>query len=119
MLSYWIRWGSCPGSIAWALSSSWGEVWAGQEGIIFWNRLYYDRPILIGPHMENFREIAELFLSQEAALCVKDASDLAERLRWLLLHPQVAREMGERAGLLLRRHQGATQRTLDLLKAYL
>jgi 3-deoxy-D-manno-octulosonic-acid transferase len=80
---------------------------------------FYDRPILIGPHMENFREIAELFLSQEAALCVKDASDLAERLRWLLLHPQVAREMGERAGLLLRRHQGATQRTLDLLKAYL
>ena len=80
---------------------------------------FYDRPILIGPHMENFREIAELFLSYGAALCVKNASDLAQRLHWLLLHPHRAQEMGERAGLVLRRHQGATQRTLDLLKEYL
>jgi len=80
---------------------------------------FYGVPILFGPHMENFREIAELFLTRGGALAVRDASDLAEKLLWLLLHPQEAQAMGERGRALRRENRGATQRTLDLLKAYL
>ena len=78
----------------------------------------YDKPILFGPHMKNFQEIAELFLFGGAALSVRDAFDLAEKLLWLLQHPQEAKVMGEKAQAILRQHRGAAQRTWELLKEY-
>jgi len=80
---------------------------------------FYGRPILIGPHMENFREIAELFLSGGGALTVRDASDLGQGLLRFLLHPAEAQAVGEEAQKILRRHRGATLRTLEALKEYL
>jgi len=80
---------------------------------------FYGIPILFGPHMENFQEIAELFLAGRGALAVKDGSDLSQKLIWLLLHPQEAEAMGARARAILRENRGATQRTLDLLREYL
>ncbi len=80
---------------------------------------FYGRPILFGPHMENFQEIAELFLSGGGALSVKDASDLAQKLLWLLHNPQEAKAMGERARSIVHRHRGAMERTRELVKEYL
>jgi 3-deoxy-D-manno-octulosonic-acid transferase len=80
---------------------------------------FYGRPILFGPHMKNFQEITELFLSGGGALCVKDASDLAQKLLWLLHHPVEAEAMGERARSILCRHRGAMERTRELVKEYL
>jgi 3-deoxy-D-manno-octulosonic-acid transferase len=80
---------------------------------------FYGRPILFGPHMKNFQEIAEFFLSGGGALSVRDPSDLAHKLLWLLHHPQEAEAIGERARSILGQHRGAVQRTWELLKEYL
>jgi len=80
---------------------------------------FYGWPILFGPHMKNFEEITDLFLSGGGALSVRDPSDLAQKLLWLLHHPQEAEAMGERARSILCQHRGAMQRTWDLLKKYL
>jgi len=80
---------------------------------------FYGVPILFGPHMENFREIADLFLRSGAAMVVQDSADLSRKVIWLLRHPEEARQMGMRARSVLEQNRGATQRTLEWLRDYL
>lgn len=80
---------------------------------------FYGRPILFGPHMENFEEIAGLFRSGGGGMEVHGGAELSRGLLWLLRHLPEAEAMGERGRSILRQHQGAVHRTLDLLKDYL
>ncbi len=79
---------------------------------------YWSKVIAFGPHMENFRDIARLFLDAGAAIQVHNPEELAEAAR--MLENQEAREgMGARARQVLEQHSGATARTLDRLRKYL
>jgi 3-deoxy-D-manno-octulosonic-acid transferase len=80
---------------------------------------YWSKPILFGPHMENFRDIAQLFLEADAAVEVRDAAQLAECALRLFEDGTAAREMGERARQVLERESGATERTLKQIQALL
>ncbi|MBW1987942.1 MAG: 3-deoxy-D-manno-octulosonic acid transferase [Deltaproteobacteria bacterium] len=72
------------------------------------------RPVVFGPHMEDFSEIADTLLSRGAALST-DAPALEKVLERLLADPAEADRMG-RAGLAaVRENRGSVQRTLDLL----
>jgi 3-deoxy-D-manno-octulosonic-acid transferase len=68
------------------------------------------RPILIGPSMENFREIAALFRQAGALEQAVDAVDFERRLIRLLDEPAEREALGRRALALVRTHQGATER---------
>jgi 3-deoxy-D-manno-octulosonic-acid transferase len=78
----------------------------------------YGRPVLFGPHMENFAEASGLFLERGAALQVKDAGDLAEQLAGLLRDPAKRDRMGRAAMEALAAHRGACERTVALLERY-
>jgi 3-deoxy-D-manno-octulosonic-acid transferase len=71
-------------------------------------------PVLIGPHTFNFVEAAALALSAGAAVRVDGVESLARELRALLDDPARRTAMGEAGRRLMRRHQGATLRTLEL-----
>lgn len=77
------------------------------------------RPILFGPRMENFAEIAATFVAAGAAVQVGSAEEVAPALRDLLRRPERAEEMGVAAQALVARHRGATARTLAALEPYL
>jgi len=74
---------------------------------------------VFGPHMENFRDMAEEFRGAGAAVEVSGGEDLARR--WIeLLENQPQREaLGRAARLLVERNRGATQRVLERLAAAL
>ncbi len=74
---------------------------------------------LFGPHMENFRDVASLFLGAGAALQVPNAEALAPALLRLLDHPSERRELGERARQVLEQQRGAVRRTLEQLGPWL
>ncbi|MFN8006577.1 MAG: 3-deoxy-D-manno-octulosonic acid transferase [Terriglobia bacterium] len=76
----------------------------------------YQKPILVGPHMDNFREIARQFLERQAALSVPDGPALADRLIELARKPEWRTELGARAGAILNQNRGATQRTLNQVR---
>ncbi len=80
---------------------------------------YWSKPILFGPHMQNFRDIAQLFLEAEAALEVRDAAHLAEAVVKLWQDDAAARQLGERARQVLDRESGATRRTLQQIRQVL
>ena len=80
---------------------------------------YWSKPIVFGPHMENFKDLAQLFLEAQAALQVSDAGELA-RVAFKLLDDEAARrQMGERAKQVLEREAGATQRVLGYIREWM
>ena len=72
-------------------------------------------PIVVGPHLENFAEIAAVFQEGQAIVSVRDAAALAEALARLLEDREGARALAARARVVIEAHRGATRRTLDLL----
>lgn len=80
---------------------------------------FYGRPILFGPHMENFQEIASLFLSQGAALQVMNKEELGEKVMSLLRSPEKAATLGSAASKVMAAHRGAALKTLALIEEYL
>ncbi len=80
---------------------------------------YWSKPILFGPHMGNFRDIAQLFLEAEAAIQVRDTAHLSEAILKLWKDNAAARQLGERARQVLDRESGATRRTLEQIREVL
>jgi 3-deoxy-D-manno-octulosonic-acid transferase len=75
-------------------------------------------PILVGPHTENFRAIVKLFQSRDAVRVVSQ-SELSSAFLELLADESQRRELGRRAAETLESQRGATQRTLQKLRALL
>ncbi len=76
-------------------------------------------PILFGPYMDNFQQIADRIKGAGGAWEVQNSKELEEKARQLLADPKLRTEMGEAAYGLLEKNRGATQRTLKLLENHL
>lgn len=75
-------------------------------------------PVLFGPHMCNFQEIAESMLATAAARQCPDAAQLADTVRQLYDQPACGLEMAANARRFLAGNDGATLRLADLLAGY-
>jgi 3-deoxy-D-manno-octulosonic-acid transferase len=76
----------------------------------------FSNPILFGPHMENFREIRDLFIGAHAAIEVQNAEELATAIDRLLSDTQQAAALGARARQVVEENTGATERVLAYLQ---
>lgn len=76
----------------------------------------YGAAVCFGPNTQNFRDVVDLLLQENAAVVVDDEQQLWHAVQRLLTDPQLARDMGGRAQQVLLAQQGATQRTLDLFE---
>ena len=74
---------------------------------------YWAKPVLFGPHMENFIDMAEQFVSEEAGYQVRDAEGLGRRAVELFGDPERRQAAGRRARRLLERESGATVRIAE------
>ncbi len=79
---------------------------------------YWSKVIAFGPHMENFRDIARLFLEAGAAIQVRNPEDLAHAA-WLLENKEARERIGASAREVLEKNSGATARTLVELQKLL
>ena len=73
-------------------------------------------PVLFGPHMTDFREIAILLMKAGGALEVQGGGRLAESLAALLDAPARRTAMGRAAYGIILRNRGAVDRTMDLIE---
>jgi 3-deoxy-D-manno-octulosonic-acid transferase len=80
---------------------------------------WFGKAPFFGAHMENFCDMARLFVESGAGQEVGSAEDLGRRWMELLENPAKREEMGRAARLLVERNQGATERTLQHLTAIL
>ncbi len=76
---------------------------------------YFEKPVLFGPHMENFSQMAAEFKKNSAGIEVKNAKELGARIEELIEHRDKGRLLGQKARELVSRHQGATERNVSVL----
>lgn len=79
---------------------------------------YWSKVITFGPHMENFRDIANLFLEAGAAIQIRNSEELAHTT-WLLENSEARNRLGTSARQVLKENSGGTARTLDCLRQIL
>lgn len=72
------------------------------------------KPVIFGPHMENFEPLASRLLTENAAFTAHDQASLSAAIR-RALDPAGSNTVTTRATALLQRHHGATRRIVELL----
>jgi 3-deoxy-D-manno-octulosonic-acid transferase len=75
----------------------------------------FAKPIVFGPHMQNFGEIAETFLAHDAAIQVRSPRELEETMIALMADPVRRARVGAAAGALVEANRGARDRTIDVI----
>jgi 3-deoxy-D-manno-octulosonic-acid transferase len=73
------------------------------------------RPVVFGPHMENFARLAEALVAAGGALQPRDEVALTKMLGDLLRDPAEREDLVRHAREILDRHRDATERTARLL----
>jgi 3-deoxy-D-manno-octulosonic-acid transferase len=73
------------------------------------------KPVLFGPHMENFSALARALVANKAAVQVRDSNSLQQQIARLLRDREAALRLVANAQVVLARHNGATARTADLV----
>jgi 3-deoxy-D-manno-octulosonic-acid transferase len=74
------------------------------------------RPVLFGPHMENFAALAETLMVAKGALQLPNEEALQSAIAELLRNPAKRKQLVTAARGVLDRHRGATERTAALLQ---
>jgi 3-deoxy-D-manno-octulosonic-acid transferase len=77
----------------------------------------WGKPIVCGPHMENFPVIRD-FYTEGAAIEVRE-DELYSTLKELLLSPDKAEEIGSKAQELYRKNAGAVERSLKIVERFI
>jgi 3-deoxy-D-manno-octulosonic-acid transferase len=75
----------------------------------------FGKPIVFGPHMQNFKEIADAFVANGAALQLESERDLEEVLIGLLTDPVRRARLGAAARALVEANRGAKEKTLAVI----
>lgn len=81
----------------------------------------FAKPIIVGPHMQNFREITAEFLRREAVIQLQSTnaneqvSELSRTFAELLRNQNRASQLGANARQAIEDNRGATARTVDAI----
>ena len=73
------------------------------------------KPVLVGPHMENFAQPTELLVSAGGLIQLSGVEGLTAAVSELLTDQSRIKQMGQNARQVVLNQQGATGRTLDAL----
>ena len=76
-------------------------------------------PVLFGPYMHHFEDVKEVFLSENAAICVRNEEELLGAILSLLEEPSRARAFGKAARRVVDANRGATDRYFQALEGYM
>ena len=75
----------------------------------------FGKPIVFGPHMDNFAEIARTFLDNGAAVQVRSGRELESTLLELLGDPVRRASLGAAARALVEANRGARAKSLAVI----
>ncbi len=79
----------------------------------------HGKPIVVGPHMFNFKETYALFSSRGACVTVGSADELAEKMLYILENDQVRENMSRQAFTIIEENRGAARKSVLYLKELL
>jgi len=74
------------------------------------------KPVIVGPHMENFRSARDLLLRYDALVVVENAAELEKAVVSLFSDPARAEALGKNARAAVEEQRGAVARTLECVE---
>jgi 3-deoxy-D-manno-octulosonic-acid transferase len=80
---------------------------------------FYSKPVIVGPHMQNFRDVMIAFKNDNAVVEVQDPQELESAVDRLLGHPQEMADLGRKAKQVISRQQGAIKRSMEIISHFL
>ncbi len=80
---------------------------------------FYAKPVIIGPYMQNFRDVTALFKTQGAIVQVKDELEFEGQVARLIGDEHLRTQLGQKAYAVVKANQGSTERTLKILEKWL
>ena len=78
---------------------------------------FWGKPVICGPHMENFPFIKEFY--REGAAFEVGAAALPKKIKELLVAPEKAKAAGQKARELYLKNSGAVERAMVIIRRYL
>lgn len=94
-----------------------GKSFRGHGGQNPFEAAFWGKPIVCGPHMENFPVIQD-FYKVGAAIEVRE-EELYSKLKELLSTPEKAKDIGLKAQELYRKNSGAVERAMKIIQRYI
>ena len=79
--------------------------------------LFFATPVLFGPFIENFKDIAQKIIEHNAGMMVHNADELTNKIAMLLNDNNLRQEMGKNARLVIEEQQQAMKKTVELVVA--
>lgn len=77
------------------------------------------KPVLVGPHTFNFEEATKMAIATGAADRVQNVEELSQKLQQLFANAQQRQAMCDASIQFSEQNRGATQKTLNVLQAYI
>lgn len=77
--------------------------------------LFFATPVIFGPHMENFRDIADIVLEHKAGVMVDNGNDLYKTIKNILSDESIQKEMGNAGRLIIQQQQDVMKKTVDVV----
>jgi len=74
---------------------------------------FFAKPIIVGPHMQNFRDVMAVFLKDKAILQVPDEAGLKLEVERLFGDLKRCQDFGDKARAVIEHQKGATQKTVN------
>lgn len=79
----------------------------------------FAKPVLFGPYLDHWLEIAQLLVERQGAFQVSDQCQLLSRMDWLLAHPEECQKMGRQARQVILEQQGVVEKNIALIRGIL
>jgi len=79
----------------------------------------FGKPVFFGPHMTDFREMAQLFVQGQGGIQVEDEKALAVELEKMLRNPDYCSRIGHNARQIFKGNAGARDACLTGMEAFL
>lgn len=77
--------------------------------------LFFGTPVIFGPYMDNFKDIAHIIIENKAGVSVSNGNELIETIKNIISDESVQQEMGNAGRLIIQKQQDVMKRTVDII----
>ncbi|MCX5807845.1 MAG: glycosyltransferase [Proteobacteria bacterium] len=77
--------------------------------------LFFGTPVLFGPYMENFRDIAGTILESGAGIMVNNTEELSEKISLLIENDRLREKMGEQGRRIIEAQKEVMERAVNII----
>jgi len=81
--------------------------------------IFLGKPVIFGPHMESFREIALTVHKTGAGVMVNNAEDLSKAIFSFLTNEKIRKKAKEKGQFIIRENKGSVKKYLDIISSFL